>query len=167
MASPNIDESDEAKPDPSEDRAPPIRVQADRSWDPNVDLRKALEGHRDQAQSEDPSPQDNPKSQNPNQVASNIEGNNILVGLSFPRKLWRIVEDDTFISVCWNENGDTLIIEEDIFQSEVRCRRGTENIFKTDSLKSFICVMNLYEFSKIHPSDSSIHAPEKNRLMVK
>ena len=50
MACPNIDESDEAKPDPSEDRAPPIRVQADTSLDPNVDPREALKRHGDQAQ---------------------------------------------------------------------------------------------------------------------
>ncbi|KAM5291006.1 LOW QUALITY PROTEIN: heat shock transcription factor, X-linked member 3-like [Glossophaga mutica] len=100
----------------------------------------------------------------PNQVAANIEAN-ILLGLFFPRKLWRIVEDDTFMFVCWNENGDTVIIEKDIFQREVLAA-GTQKIFESDSLKSFICLMNLYGFSKICPSYSSVHAPENDRLMI-
>ncbi|KAM5291008.1 heat shock transcription factor, X-linked member 3-like [Glossophaga mutica] len=141
MASSNINEMDEAKPDPSNDRAPPIRVQADTSLDPNVDTKEASKGHGDQAQ-------DNLQPQNPNQVVANIDGNNILLGLSFPRKLWRIVEDNTFMSVQWNENGDTLIIREDLFRREVLCCMGTEKIFKSDGLKSFICPMNLYRFSK-------------------
>ena len=66
----------------------------------------------------------------------------------------------------WNENGDTLIIKEDLFQKEVLCCRSTEKVFESDNLKSFICLMNLYGFSKIHLIDSLVGSPG-NRAMVK
>ena len=50
-------------------------------------------------------------------MAKEEETNDIL-GLSFPRKLWRIVEDAAFTSVHWNDEGDTVVIEADLFQIE-------------------------------------------------
>ncbi|KAI4554639.1 hypothetical protein MJG53_019938 [Ovis ammon polii x Ovis aries] len=79
------------------------------------------------------------------------EENNAILRLSFPRKLWKIVEDAAFTSTCWNDE----VIEVDLSQMEVLQRRGLDQIFETDSIKSFISELNLYEFSKIHPSGRS------------
>ena len=83
------------------------------------------------------------------------EENNAILGLSFPRKLWRIVEDAAFTSACWNDEENMVVIEVDLFRMEILQRRGMEQIFKTDSIKSFISELNLYEFRKIHSSGCS------------
>ncbi|EPQ14264.1 Heat shock transcription factor, Y-linked [Myotis brandtii] len=53
--------------------------------------------------------------------------------------------------VCGNDDGDTVIIEENLFQREILCLRGKEQIFECNSLKSFICLLNRHGFSKICP----------------
>ena len=63
--------------------------------------------------------------QRPNPEMTKEEENNAILGLSFPRKLWRIVEDAAFTSVHWNDEGDTVVIEADLVQIEVLQRRGT------------------------------------------
>lgn len=166
MASQGTEEMREAQLAPSEDGQPPIMVQHEVYPDPHVDPREALERQGDPASRQDPNPQDNRQPQDPDEGAANVQGNSIALGLSFPRKLWRIVEDDTFRSVRWSDDGDTVIIEEDLFQREVLCRRGEQRIFDSDSLKSFIRLMNLSGFSKIRPGHSSVRSPG-NRMMVK
>ena len=94
---------------------------------------------------------------------ANKEENNAVLGLSFPRKLWMIVEDVAFTSVHWNDQGDMVVIEADHFQREVLQHRGTEIIFETDTIKSFIHELNLCRFRKIHPLGSSAG---KKRMMV-
>ncbi|KAJ1057853.1 hypothetical protein K5549_013635 [Capra hircus] len=126
----------------------------DSSPDPNLDSAEALEKQGDQPKSPDPGLRDNPPPQVPNPEMANEE-NNAVLGLSFPRKLWRIVEDAAFTSVHWNDEGDTVVIEADLFQMEVLQRRGTDQIFETDSIKSFIRELNLYGFRKICPSSHS------------
>uniref|UniRef100_G1Q172 HSF-type DNA-binding domain-containing protein n=1 Tax=Myotis lucifugus TaxID=59463 RepID=G1Q172_MYOLU len=150
----------EAKLAPSEDGQPPIMVQHDTSPDPHVGPREALERHGNQEDSQDPSLQDNPQPQDPNQGAK-CGRKQILLGLSFPRKLWRIVEDNSFMSVHWNDDGDTVIIEENLFQKEILCLRGKEQIFEWNSLKSFICLLNRHGFSKI----CTVCSPG-NRIMI-
>ncbi|XP_059535303.1 heat shock transcription factor, X-linked member 3-like [Myotis daubentonii] len=163
MASQSIYEIHEAKLAPSEDGEPPIMAQYDTSTEPHVSPREALERHGDQEESQDSSPQDNPQPQDPNQGTTNVKGN--LLGLSFPRKLWKIVEDDTVKSVHWNDDGDTLIIEENLFKREILCRRGEKKIFEFNSLKSFIRLLNLHGFSKIRPGDSSV-CSRGNKMMI-
>ncbi|ELK11362.1 heat shock transcription factor, X-linked member 3 [Pteropus alecto] len=77
-----------------------------------------------------------------------------------------IVEDDAFTSVSWNDAGDTVVIKEDLFQREVLRRRGADQIFETDSLKSFIRLLNLHGFSKIRPRGPSVYRSGKNRIMI-
>lgn len=93
--------------------------------------------------------------------------NNGILGLSFPRKLWVILEDDAFTSASWNDAGDTVIIHKDLFQREVLHRRGADRIFETDSLKNFIRLLNQYGFSKIRATDAwGVQSPENKRMMV-
>ncbi|ELK35847.1 Heat shock transcription factor, Y-linked [Myotis davidii] len=161
MANQNTPEMQEAKLAPSDDGQPPIMVQYDTSPDTHVGPREALESQGDQEESPGPSPQDNLQPQDPNQGTANVEGN-ILLGLSFPIKLWRIVEDEAFSSVCGNDDGD---IDENLLQSEILCRRGEEQIFESKSLKSFICLLNCHGFCKICPSNSSV-CSAGNRMMI-
>ncbi|OWJ99711.1 hypothetical protein Celaphus_00009595, partial [Cervus elaphus hippelaphus] len=84
------------------------------------------------------------------------EENKAVLRLSFPRKLWMIVEDAAFTSVCWINKGDMVVIEADLFQTEVLQGRGMDRIFETDSIKSFIHGPNLCGFSKIHPLGLSL-----------
>ena len=73
-----------------------------------------------------------------------------------------IVEDAAFTSVCWINKGDMVVIEADLFQTEVLQGRGMDRIFETDSIKTFIHEPNLYGFSKIHPLGLSVG----KRMMV-
>ncbi|KAB0336719.1 hypothetical protein FD754_025556, partial [Muntiacus muntjak] len=82
----------------------------------------ALEKWRDQPKSPDP-------------AAANEEGNNAILGLSFPRKLGMSLEDVAFTSVHGNDKADMVDLQ--------------------DSIKSFIYELNLHGFSKIHHLGSS------------
>ena len=55
------------------------------------------------------------------------------LGLSFPRKLWMILEDAAFTSVHRNDEADMGVIEADLFQTEDLQHRGMDRIFKTAS----------------------------------
>ncbi|CAI9181433.1 unnamed protein product [Rangifer tarandus platyrhynchus] len=140
---------------PSTDAEPSAGDPRDSSPDPNVDSGEALEKQGDQPESPDSGLHDNLPPQGPNPEMANEDENNASFGLSFPRKLWRIVEDATLTSVHWNDKGDTVVIEADLFQMEVLQRRGVDQICETDSIKSFIRELNLYGFRKIRPSGRS------------
>uniref|UniRef100_A0A4W2HHP4 HSF-type DNA-binding domain-containing protein n=2 Tax=Bos TaxID=9903 RepID=A0A4W2HHP4_BOBOX len=112
------------------------------------DSREVLEKQGEQPESQDRRLQDNLPPQGLNPKMAKEED---ILGLSFPRKLWRIVEDAAFTSACWNDEENMVVIEEDLFRMEILQRRGMDQIFETDSIKSFISELNLYEFRKIHP----------------
>ncbi|XP_077003298.1 heat shock transcription factor, Y-linked-like isoform X2 [Tamandua tetradactyla] len=74
------------------------------------------------------------------------------LSLTFPRKLWKIVESDQFKSIWWDENGTSILINEELFKKEVLGRQAPFRIFETDSMKSLIRQLNLYGFSKMRLS---------------
>nr|CAI9689596.1 unnamed protein product [Rangifer tarandus platyrhynchus] len=135
----------------------------DYSLDPNMDSREALEKQGDQPESPNPGSQVYLTPQGPNPEMVNKEDNNTVLGLSFPRKLWMITEDVAFTFVHWNDKGDTVVTEANLFQMAVLQFRGADQIYKTDNIKSFIREMNLYGFSKICPSRCSAG---KKKLMI-
>ncbi|XP_041109890.1 heat shock transcription factor, Y-linked-like [Polyodon spathula] len=71
------------------------------------------------------------------------------LSLTFPRKLWKIVESEQFKSIKWDQEGSCVVIDEEFFKKEVLERKGPLRIFETDCMKSFIRQLNLYGFSKI------------------
>ena len=144
---------------------PTTRDPCDSSSDPNVDSGETLEKQGDQPESPDPGLHDNLPPQGPKPEMANKEENNAVLRLSFPGKLWRIVEDAAFTSLHWNDEGDMVVIETDLFQTEVLQHRGADQIFETESIKSFICELNLYGFSKICPSCHS--AGKKTMVMYR
>ncbi|XP_032635710.1 heat shock transcription factor, Y-linked-like [Chelonoidis abingdonii] len=79
---------------------------------------------------------------------SSTEDNDFL-SLTFPKKLWKIVESDQFKSLWWDDDGNCVVIDEELFKKEVLERRGPLRIFETDCMKSFIRQLNLYGFSKM------------------
>ena len=73
---------------------------------------------------------------------------NASLSLTFPQKLWAIVESDQFESIWWDESGTCIVINEELFKKEVLERKGPFRVFETNSMKSLIQQLNLYGFSK-------------------
>lgn len=69
--------------------------------------------------------------------------------LSFPQKLWKMVESKEFQSIWWSEGGKCVAINEELFKEEVLGRAGPLRVFATQSMKSFLRQLNIYGFTKI------------------
>ncbi|XP_062941040.1 heat shock transcription factor, X-linked member 3-like [Cynocephalus volans] len=134
--------------------------------DPNLDPREVSDGQVDQAVGQDADSENDEQPADQNQHASSVEEDSDPRTLSFPRRLWKIVEDDAFESVRWDDDRHTVIIEEDLFQREILRRRGKDRIFETDSMKTFIRQMNRYGFSKIRTKATSVHSPGNKKIML-
>ncbi|XP_004412463.1 PREDICTED: heat shock transcription factor, Y-linked-like [Odobenus rosmarus divergens] len=74
------------------------------------------------------------------------------LSLTFPRKLWKIVESDQFKSIRWDEKGTSIVIDEELLKKEVLERKVPFRILETGSMKSLVCQLNLYGFSKMPQS---------------
>ncbi|XP_027952934.1 heat shock transcription factor, Y-linked-like [Eumetopias jubatus] len=80
---------------------------------------------------------------------SEPDEDNDFLSLTFPRKLWKIVESDQFKSIRWDEKGTSVVIDEKLFKKEVLERKVPFRILETGSMKSLVCQLNLYGFSKM------------------
>ncbi|KAL6470521.1 hypothetical protein MHYP_G00216400 [Metynnis hypsauchen] len=69
--------------------------------------------------------------------------------LTFPQKLWHIVENETYKSIGWHQWGTCIIIDVELFSAEILSRQGELKIFETSVMKSFKRQLNLYGFKKI------------------
>ncbi|XP_029113448.1 uncharacterized protein LOC108925382 [Scleropages formosus] len=69
--------------------------------------------------------------------------------LTFPNKLWRIVNCGIFESLRWDDSGAYLVIDVEMFQKEFLDRKEQPRIFHINSMKSFVCQLNLYGFRKV------------------
>ncbi|XP_015724822.1 heat shock transcription factor, Y-linked-like [Coturnix japonica] len=65
---------------------------------------------------------------------------------SFLKKLWEIVENSCFQSICWANDGNSIVIEEASFEREVLARRGCLQFSDIDSMKTFIRQLHLHGF---------------------
>ncbi|XP_075042365.1 heat shock transcription factor, Y-linked-like [Mixophyes fleayi] len=72
-----------------------------------------------------------------------------ILSLNFPSKLWKIVESDHFKSIRWDDDGICIMVNKELFKSEVLEKRGPFKIFETDCMKSFIRQLNIYGFIKV------------------
>ncbi|KAM9667849.1 heat shock transcription factor, Y-linked-like [Dama dama] len=75
-------------------------------------------------------------------------GEGSLLSLPFPRKRWTIVNSHHFVSIWWEEGGTCVGISEELFE-EILERVGSDKVFETDCMKSFVCQLSLYGFSKV------------------
>ncbi|NXT84251.1 HSFY1 protein, partial [Zapornia atra] len=69
--------------------------------------------------------------------------------LSFPRKLWKMLDSDRFQSVWWSQGGKYVAINEGLFREEVLVKEGPLRIFRTQKMKSFIRQLQKYGFRKV------------------
>ncbi|KAK3514654.1 hypothetical protein QTP70_021565 [Hemibagrus guttatus] len=78
---------------------------------------------------------------------------NLLINLTFPEKLWHLVNDPQVCSICWDASGEEIIVYEQAFEAEVLWShtRWINDYFKTKHFRSFIRQLNLYGFRKLHP----------------
>uniref|UniRef100_A0ABI0P592 HSF-type DNA-binding domain-containing protein n=1 Tax=Bos taurus TaxID=9913 RepID=A0ABI0P592_BOVIN len=102
-------------------------------------------------------------------VSETDEVTNFL-SLTFPQKLWNIVESDQFESIWWDERGTCIVIHEELFKKEVLERKAPFRIFETKSMKSLIRQLNLYGFSKKQTFQRSASLPvfleEENNISL-
>ncbi|XP_051034596.1 heat shock transcription factor, X-linked member 3-like [Phodopus roborovskii] len=147
MASQSVEEDCETNGTPAVDEEAESEDIPHSSPDSKVDSREAL------------------VIQDQSQPIASEEDNTNLLRLSFPRKLWAIVQNDEFKSVKWTEEGDTIMIEVDLFQKEILHLKGAKKIFETDSLKSFIRQLNLYGFRKIS-NETTVASGENKKIMM-
>jgi len=77
--------------------------------------------------------------------ASEPDRDNDFPPLPFPRKLWEIVESDRFKSIWWDENGTSIVINEERFKKEVLERKAPFRIFETESMKSLVRQLNFMD----------------------
>ncbi|XP_036126984.1 heat shock transcription factor, Y-linked-like [Molossus molossus] len=80
---------------------------------------------------------------------SEQDEDNAFCSMTFPRKLWKIVENDQIKSIWWDKNGTSIVINEELFKKEVLKRKAPFRIFKTDRMRSFLYQLNLYGFIKM------------------
>ncbi|XP_053436887.1 heat shock transcription factor, X-linked member 4 [Nycticebus coucang] len=166
MASQNMDEKFECMPAPTIGGEPENWVPPDTSTDPEQG-DEDMDKNGDENASQNQGNQDNVEPEDQNENVADVPDNIDFSGLSFPRKLWVIVENNVFESVNWSDQGDTVVIQEDLFQREILRRRGAKKIFETDSLKSFIRQLNLYGFRKIRPDNSSVPSQGKKMMIYR
>ncbi|XP_045147292.1 heat shock transcription factor, Y-linked-like [Echinops telfairi] len=146
MAQVSSDMDDEPLPDEPADADASLRsLLCDRAAIRDSFLRALVEEYAFQALSEGLSVR---RPRYTGGVSDAHEGNDLL-SLTFPRKLWRIVESDRFKSIWWDASGSSIVINEDLFKKEVLERKPPLNIFETQSMRSFVRQLNLYGFSKM------------------
>lgn len=73
----------------------------------------------------------------------------VFPSLSFPQKLWVLAESENVKSVWWGLGGNCLVIEEELFLVEVLAKEGPVKAFGCTSMKSFVCQLNHYGFTKV------------------
>ncbi|XP_011810067.1 PREDICTED: heat shock transcription factor, X-linked-like [Colobus angolensis palliatus] len=76
------------------------------------------------------------------------QGEDNLLSLPFPQKLWRLVNSNRFSSIWWDEGGACIVINQKLFEKEILERDVAHKVFATDSIKSFFRQLNLYGFRK-------------------
>ncbi|XP_074908976.1 uncharacterized protein LOC142042913 [Buteo buteo] len=81
--------------------------------------------------------------------------------LSFPEKLWKMLESDEFRSIWWSQGGQCVAISEKLFKEEVLGRERPLRVFATQKMKSFLRQLNLYGFTKVRRAfERSASLPE-------
>lgn len=73
---------------------------------------------------------------------------------NFPSKLWQLVNDPCVSSICWDRDGEGILIFQWLFEAQVlwsaTTNRQMDRYFKTTDFNSFLRQLNLYGFRKIH-----------------
>ncbi|KAG7515281.1 hypothetical protein JOB18_004534 [Solea senegalensis] len=72
---------------------------------------------------------------------------------TFPAKLWRLVNNPTKTSICWDLLGESIVVHQELFELQVlsgpsSCTSSNSDNFKTNKFCSFVRQLNLYGFKK-------------------
>ncbi|KAL7832941.1 hypothetical protein SRHO_G00299620 [Serrasalmus rhombeus] len=78
--------------------------------------------------------------------------------LTFPQRLWHIVEDTAYKSIGWHQWGTCIIIDVELFLAEILSQQGELKIFETSVLKSFKRQLNLHGFKKIRSLEGRLES---------
>lgn len=70
------------------------------------------------------------------EMESSLNANN------FPQKLWLLVNNSNIHSIVWNDQGDGIIINKNLFEKELLCL----NVFRKSSFSNFVRQLNMYGF---------------------
>ncbi|GAB1302833.1 Heat shock transcription factor, Y-linked 2 [Apodemus speciosus] len=165
MANQNVERDCETNMNPVVDQEHGSKVLPNTLPDSGADSTDNLMKQDDQDAIQCPALEEKPPAEEQSQPIDNEEAD-IDLSLSFPKKLWAIVQNESFKSVNWTEEGDAIIIEVDLFQREVLQHEGTKKIFETDSLKGFIRQLNLHGFRKICSGTPAVSSGENRRVMI-
>ncbi|KAH6948735.1 hypothetical protein HPB50_026093 [Hyalomma asiaticum] len=76
-------------------------------------------------------------------------GDEPLLTVRFPKKLWKIVNECKSGAIAWSEDGTSIVIDYLKFQCEYL--DNPLDTFKTKNITSFIRQLNLYGFRKVTP----------------
>ncbi|KAG8525061.1 Heat shock transcription factor, X-linked member 3 [Galemys pyrenaicus] len=147
MANPSVGENPKAQLDLAVATELPAAGPSEASPEPEGGSGEAAGRGGDPTEGPDPGPQEDPQPRDPPAGAAN-PGEDVL-GLPFPRRLWRVVEDNSLASVGWNEDGNTVVIHKGLFRTEVLQRSGPDRLFETDCFRSFVWQLRLHGFSKL------------------
>ncbi|CAK6971835.1 heat shock factor protein 5 [Scomber scombrus] len=78
---------------------------------------------------------------------------------NFPAKLWRLVNSRTNRAICWDNGGEVIIIDQQMFEKQILTPESitTDNVdaFKTTNFSSFVRQLNLYGFRKADPANTT------------
>ncbi|KAL6086192.1 hypothetical protein STEG23_021634 [Scotinomys teguina] len=165
MASQSVEQDCETNVNPGINQEPESKDIHNSSPDSEADSREGLVRQDDQDLKQDPAFEQSPPPEYQSQHTASEEDNTNILSLPFPRKLWSIVQNEAFKSVKWTKEGDTIMIEVHLFQTEVLNLKGEKKIFETDSLKSFLCQLYMYGFRKISQEISVSSSGENRRIM--
>lgn len=88
----------------------------------------------------------------------------IVIPSNFPAKLWRVVNNPDVSAIVWGSQGETIIIDEDLFEKQLPPPRDStvngHQAFATLTFQSFIRQLYAYGFRKAHspsPTQSNIY----------
>ncbi|XP_074467508.1 heat shock factor protein 5 isoform X2 [Sebastes fasciatus] len=73
---------------------------------------------------------------------------------NFPAKLWRLVNNPANKAICWDRQGQVVIIDKHLFEIQLLFPSPLFNAdaFKTSNFSSFVRQLNLYGFRKADPA---------------
>ncbi|OXB58083.1 hypothetical protein ASZ78_005026 [Callipepla squamata] len=80
----------------------------------------------------------------PEKGSCNINGG--VSSASFLQKLREIVDSDLFQSIWWNDDGNSIVIEENLFRKEVLGTTGPLSAFSIGNMVTFIRWLHLHKF---------------------
>lgn len=67
---------------------------------------------------------------------------------NLPAQLWHLVNDPKKTAICWDANGDAIIIDEKALERQIL---STNSSFNSNSFSSFVHQLSLYGFKRVNP----------------